>query len=123
MSDSSKKQNFLHGAVLLALATAVVKIFGALYKIPLKMIIGDIGFSYFSVSYQIYSVLLMVCTAGLPIAMSRLISRSYTLGDHGQVRQVYRSSYRIFLILGIGGTALMCLLCKPLANAMGYPDA
>ena len=123
MSDSSKKQNFLHGAALLALATAVVKIFGALYKIPLKMIIGDIGFSYFSVSYQIYSVLLMVCTAGLPIAMSRMISKAHTLGDHGQVRQVYKSSYRIFLILGVAGTALMCLLCKPLANAMGYPDA
>ena len=123
MSDSSKKQNFLHGAALLALATAVVKIIGALYKIPLKMIIGDIGFSYFSVSYQIYSVLLMVCTAGLPIAMSRMISRANTLANYGQVRQVYRVSYRIFLWLGVGGTALMCLLCKPLANAMGYPDA
>ena len=123
MSDSSKKQNFLHGAALLALATAVVKIIGALYKIPLKMIIGDIGFSYFSVSYQIYSVLLMICTAGLPIAMSRMISRSNTLGQYGQLRQVYRVSRSIFLWLGIGGTALMCLLCRPLANAMGYPDA
>ena len=123
MSDSTKKQTFLHGAALLALATAVVKVIGALYKIPLKMVIGDIGFSYFSVAYQIYSVLLMVCTAGLPIAMSRMISQSNTLGNYRQVRQVYTVSFRIFLILGVGGSLLMCLLCKPLANAMGYPDA
>ena len=123
MSDSAKKQNFLHGAALLAMATAVVKVIGALYKIPLKMIIGDIGFSYFSVSYQIYSVLLMISTAGLPIAMSRMISRSSTLGQYGQVRQVYKVSRSIFLWLGIAGSAMMCLLCKPLADAMGYPDA
>ena len=44
MSESAKKQSFLHGAALLAIATAVVKVIGALYKIPLKMIIGDLGF-------------------------------------------------------------------------------
>ena len=44
MSDSSKKQTFLHGAALLAFATAVVKVIGALYKIPLKMVIGDQGY-------------------------------------------------------------------------------
>ncbi|MBE6981231.1 MAG: polysaccharide biosynthesis protein [Ruminococcaceae bacterium] len=123
MSDSSKKQNFLHGAALLAMATAVVKVIGALYKIPLKMIIGDSGFSDFSVAYQIYSVLLMISTAGLPIAMSRMISQADAQGQYGQVRQVFRVSRRIFWWLGIAGSAMMCLLCKPLANVMGYPDA
>ena len=55
--------------------------------------------------------------------MSRMISQANTLGNYGQVRQVYKVSYRIFLTLGVVGTALMCLLCRPLANAMGYPDA
>ena len=43
---SSKKQTFLHGAALLTLATAVVKVIGALYKIPLNAIIGEKGFGY-----------------------------------------------------------------------------
>ena len=72
MSQTPKKQNFLHGAALLAMATAIVKVIGALYKIPLKMIIGDTGYGYFVTAYDIYSVLLMISTAGLPIAMSRL---------------------------------------------------
>ena len=45
---SNKKQSFLHGAALLAGATAIVKVLGALYKIPLGNIIDDAGFGYFN---------------------------------------------------------------------------
>ena len=61
---SSKKQTFLHGAALLTLATAVVKVIGALYKIPLNAIIGEKGFGYFNTADYIYSVLLLISTAG-----------------------------------------------------------
>ena len=74
MREVSKKQTFLHGAALLAMATAIVKLIGAFYKIPLKMIIGDQGYGYFITAYDIYAMLLMVSTAGLPVAMSRMIS-------------------------------------------------
>ena len=84
MSDSVKKQNFLHGAALLALATAVVKVIGALYKIPLKMVIGDQGYGYFMTAYNIYAVLLMISTAGLPVAMSRMISQASSLDITGR---------------------------------------
>ena len=46
MSDSSKKQTFLHGTALLALSTAIVKLIGAFYSIPLKAIIDDTAFGY-----------------------------------------------------------------------------
>lgn len=86
--SQSKKQSFLHGTALLAAATAIVKIIGALYKIPLKMIIGDEGFSYFNTAYEIYSLLLLISTAGLPVAMSRMISQASALGHSNQVRKV-----------------------------------
>ena len=53
MSDSGKKQNFLHGAALLAIATAVVKLIGAFYKIPLQNTIGAAGYGYFTTAYNI----------------------------------------------------------------------
>ena len=123
MSQAPKKQSFLHGAVLLALATAIVKVIGALYKLPLKMVIGDEGYSYFSTAYDIYTVLLLVSTAGLPVAMSRMISQATSLGNGKQIKRVYASARALFL--GIGGisTLLMMLLCKPLANALEQPDA
>ena len=89
MSDTSKKQNFLHGAMLLTIATAITKLIGALYKLPLKAVIGDEGYSYFATAYDIYTVLLLISTAGLPVAMSRMISQASSLEHYGQVRQVY----------------------------------
>ena len=79
MSDAQKKQNFLQGTALLAMATAIVKVIGALYKIPLHAIIGTQGFGYFNTAYEIYNVLLMISTAGLPVAMSRMISQASSL--------------------------------------------
>lgn len=123
MADSSKKQTFLHGAALLAMATAVVKVIGAFYKIPLKMVIGDQGYGYFITAYDIYSVLLMISTAGLPVAMSRMISQANALGNYNQVRRVYRTSQAIFLGLGVISTALMMGFAQQLAAFQQQPNA
>ncbi len=123
MSESPKKQNFLQGAALLALAVAIVKVIGAIYKIPLRHIIGDVGFSYFNTAYDIYTVLLTISTAGLPIAMSRMISQADSLGQYNRVRQIYKVSKAIFLGLGIVSTLIMAAFCGWLADIMGQPDA
>ena len=100
MSNAPKKQNFLQGATLLAAATLIVKVIGAVYKIPLQAVLGKIGYSYFSSAYDIYTLLLLISTAGLPVAMSRMISAASSLGDHAQTRKVYNTSRAIFLIIG-----------------------
>ena len=123
MAQPMKKQNFLHGAALLALATAAVKLIGALYKLPLKMAIGDQGYSYFTTAYDIYAVLLLVSTAGLPVAMSRMISAASALGNYNQVRRIYKTSRGIFLVLGVLGSGLMIFGCRWLANVLNQPDA
>lgn len=116
MSETSKKQTFLHGAALLALATAVVKLIGAIYKIPLKMVIGDKGYGYFITAYDVYNVLLLISTAGLPVAMSRLISQANALGQHNQVRRIYKTARAIFLSLGLASSLFLTLGSQWLAN-------
>ena len=123
MSESQKKQNFLQGTALLAMATAIVKVIGALYKIPLNAIIGEQGFGYFNTAYEIYNVLLMISTAGLPVAMSRMISQASSLGHYNQVRRIYATARGIFLSLGIVGTLLMTVFCRQLAQFQNQPDA
>ena len=123
MSEAQKKQNFLQGTALLAMATAIVKIIGALYKIPLNAIIGEQGFGYFNTAYEIYNVLLMISTAGLPVAMSRMISQASSLKHYNQVRRIYNTARGIFLALGITGTLLMTLFCRQLAQFQNQPDA
>ena len=123
MSQAPKKQNFLQGATLLAIATVIVKIIGAVYKIPLQGILGKIGYSYFSSAYDIYTLLLLISTAGLPVAMSRMISQASSLNDHAQTRRVYNTSRAIFLIIGAVSTALMMVFCQALANSQEQPEA
>ena len=123
MSDTSKKQNYLQGTAFLAMATAIVKVIGALYKIPLNAIIGSQGFGYFNTAYDIYNVLLMISTAGLPVAMSRMISQASSLGQYNQVRRIYRTARGIFLALGIAGSFLMTVFCRQLADFQNQPDA
>ena len=108
---------------MLAMATAIVKIIGAVYKIPLNAIIGEKGFGYFNTAYEIYNVLLMISTAGLPVAMSRMISQASSLCNYNQVRRVYATARGIFLALGIVGSLLMTVFCRQLARFQNQPDA
>ena len=123
MSQAPKKQTFLAGTALLAMATVIVKVIGAFYKIPLNAIIGKQGFSYFNTAYEIYAVLLMVSTAGLPVAMSRMISQATAMRHYNQVRRVYTTAQAIFLGMGIVGSLLMTVFCRQLADFLNQPDA
>ncbi len=118
-----KKQSFLQGAAWLAMATAVVKVMGAFYKIPLNAIIGTKGFAYFNTAYDIYTVLLMISTAGLPVAMSRMISAANSLGNTQQVRRIYKTAQVIFLSLGIPFAVLMTFFSRQLAAFQEQPNA
>ena len=120
---NADSQNFLQGTALLALATAIVKILGAVYKIPLNAIIGEQGFGYFNTAYEIYNILLMVSTAGLPVAMSRMISQANSLQHYNQVRRIYATARSLFLGLGVVGSLLMTFFCRPLARFQNQPDA
>ena len=123
MSRNENKQNFLHGAALLALAVAVVKIIGALYKFPLQAIIGDEGYSYFTTAYDIYSVLLAISTAGLPLALSRMTSVAHAQGHHRQVRRIFKASRFIYLTIGFISMMAMFLLCRNEYVNQQQPDA
>ena len=123
MSETGKKQNFLQGAALLAISAAIVKLIGAFYKLPLNMAIGAEGYSYFTTAYDIYSIMLLASTAGLPVAVSRMISQASTLKHHSRMRKIFRTSLGIFAIMGALTSALMIFGAKPLANVMNQPDA
>ena len=116
----TRKQSFVQGAALLAATVAIVKVIGAVYKIPLYNILGDEGTAYFSASYNIYSLLLTLSTAGLPVAMSRLVAAANARGRTLQIRRTFRVALAAFAVLGAVGTTVMVLYaCAPsIANAL-----
>lgn len=119
----AKKQKFLQGAAVLTMGAMLVKVIGALYKIPMNRIIGNEGFGHFNVAYSIFNVLLTVSTAGLPIALSRMISQAETMGNRKQVQNIYHTSLRIFLLIGAVCSGAMLIFAPQLANLMRDPDA
>ncbi len=123
MSETGKKQTFLHGAAWLLMSNAIVKIIGALYKLPLNTVIGPEGFAYFSTAYQIYTVLMTLSVAGLPVAVSRLVSQKYTLGQFNSLRKLQRTATVIYGVLGGLFTLFMGAGCVFLANLLNQPDA
>ncbi len=108
-----KGQSLLSGAFILVVATVLVKVIGALFKIPLSMLIGEVGRGYFSTAYEIYTPLYSISMAGLPVAVSRLVAKERSLGHFRDVRMIRRVSARLFLLMGILGTVLLMLIAYP----------
>lgn len=117
--SEKKGQNFLHGAAIYTIGIIIIKILGAVYKIPLGNILGDEGFGHFGLTYKIYNVFLTISTAGIPVAMSRLISESDTINRDQQVRRIFQVSLWAFIGLGAFGTIIMMAFPAGLAAMMG----
>ena len=113
-----KQNTFFGGAAILAVGILVVKLIGMFYKIPLVNIIGAQGNSDFSNAYNIYAVLLTVSTAGLPVAVSKLVSEANALDCRNQVRSIFRTSMVLFLTLGVLSFLLMYFRADWLAGLM-----
>ena len=100
MGNREKKSTFFGGAAILAAGIAIVKLIGALYKIPLGNVLDDEGYGHFNNAYVIYNLLLMISTAGLPVALSKSISEASTLGRRNQVHRIFNVALVTFFILG-----------------------
>lgn len=121
--STKKKQSFLGGAAILASAVAIVKAIGFFYKIPLNNILGGEGKTYFDSAYQIYNVLLSFSTAGLPLALSKLVSEAQARGRENEKRKLFRTAIWIFFGLGVAGFAFMFFCTETVAEMLHNESA
>ena len=119
----AKSQSLLNGAFVLVVATVLVKIIGALFKIPLSMLIGEVGRGYFNTAYEIYTPLYSISMAGLPVAVSRMVAKERSLGNFRDVRLVRKVAVRLFLLTGAVGTLIMFAISYPYVKYIaGYVE-
>ncbi len=119
----TRRNTFFGGAAILAAGILVVKLIGMFYKIPLANIIGEQGNADFSNAYNIYAVLLTISTAGLPVAVSKLVSEAGATGRYNQMRRVFRLSLALFLTLGALSFGVMFFRADWLAGLMNDTKA
>jgi len=119
-----KKQGFVEGALIIAIAHIIVKIIGAVYKIPLtRFILGPDGVGIYNSSYTIYNVLLVVSTAGLPVAISKMISESVAKDNYNEALKIFKVSKCILFVLGVLGFCVLFFGAKAFATFLKVPSA
>lgn len=124
MSDSRKKESgFLVQGSILAIASIISRIIGLVYRVPLTAIIGNNGNSYYSCAYEIYSMLLLISSYSLPMAVSKLVSARVAKGDFKNAFRVFKGAFLFAVCSGIlamlvvyfGAGAITRLMKTPLS--------
>lgn len=119
----NQKQSFMKGTIIITLGMLAVKFFGAIFKIPLMSILGGEGSGYFIGAYNLYNPIYALSTAGLPIAISKLVSENAALGRFRDVRMIRRISVPIFLLTGTVGFFLIIIGSFIYSNLSKSPDS
>lgn len=110
------RKNFLKGAMILSIAGAISKVLGAVYRIPLARLLGGEGMGLYQMAYPIYTTILALATAGVPVAISVLVSKKQTQGYSGDSRKIFRVSLLMLFVFGIILTLLIMQCAHLLAN-------
>ncbi len=108
-NGESTAKNVLIQGTILAAASIIAKVIGLIYRIPLYNILGDVGNSYYSTANEIYSIILMISSFSLPLAVSKLMSERIQKGEMRNANRVFLCSMR-FAVLSGGILALITYL-------------
>jgi len=100
------KKSFMQGAVVLAAAGIIIKVLGAFFRIPLANMIGTQGMAYYQAAYPVYVFFMMLATAGIPVAISRMVSERIASGHHYAAHKVFRTSLYLLLSIGLASFSL-----------------
>jgi len=119
---TEKQRSLVGGISVLGIAGLICKVVGVLYRIPLANMIGGQGLGLYQQVMPAYNLLLAITSAGIPVAISRMVSHFVTLGEYGNARSVFSTALKLLFVLGIITTALLLALSGFIANQVGTPE-
>ena len=99
-NTSSTARNVLVQGTILAAVSIIAKVIGLIYRIPLTNILGDEGNTYYSTANEIYSIILMISSFSLPLAVSRLMSERLQKGETRNASRVFFCAMRFAVVTG-----------------------
>ncbi len=110
-----KKNSFMQGAFIATLGIVLSKILGIVYVIPFYAIIGEQGGALYGYGYSIYSIFLGISQAGIPLAISKIVSEYNVLGYYEAKRRTFKLGKKVLAMLGVISFVIMFIFAKPLA--------
>ena len=106
-NKKNQNTNFIVQGSILAIASIISRVVGMLYRIPLKGIIGKVGNDYYGTAFEIYSIILIISSYSLPLAVSKLVAARMETGEAKNTQKVLRGA--LFFAF-ISGTIFMCIV-------------
>ena len=118
VSDLMKKNSFIEGAMIATIAVIITKILGMLYVIPFYKIIGSQGGALYSYAYNIYTIFLGISSAGIPTAISKIISEYNTLGFEEAKYRTYKIGTKLIGYISIVAFLVMFIFADLMAKSI-----
>ncbi len=122
MSEASSK-SIVRGVSVLSITGIICKVVGVLYSIPLARVLGDTGLGLFQTVFPTYNLLLTLSSAGLPVAVSRMVSHFLAKGDPDNARRTFRTALILLVSIGVFFSFLMFISNGLLVQLVGVPEA
>lgn len=123
MEKAKNSGGFLKSVFILSLGGFVAKLLGAFYRIPLTNMIGSYGMGIYQLVFPLFSLLLTISTAGIPVAVSKLVAEKTAEGKLGHANKVFAVALALLAAFGLAGGALLYFSADFIANVQGNADA
>lgn len=117
------KTSLVKGTAVLVAAGLFVKFLGAFFRIPLANMIGAAGMASYAPAYSLYNFLLVFSTAGIPVAVSKMVSERQADGRCREAAQVFHLSRMLMFMTGITGFGIVFLYAEEIAGLFHVPGA
>ena len=116
--NNKENSSFAGGVAVLTISAIIVKIIGVCYKIPLVRLLGTQGMGYFNAAYDVYALLCIISTTGLPVAISVMMNQY-----RGQHTRIFRLSLYVLSLVGILGALFVLFFAERISSWIGAPGA
>lgn len=125
MKEKKKKNTFAKNVLMLMFSQVLIKLLGLIYRLAITNVkgFGDVGNGYYSAGYQVYAVLLIISSQGIPGAVSKLVSNKVAKGKYNEAHRVFKVSMVVFGIIGFIASLLLLLSANFVSSKiLNVPD-
>lgn len=118
-TKESRRKNFLIQGGILAIAGIIVRLIGMIYRVPLTRIIGDRGNSLYDSAYSVYSIILIISSYSLPVAVSKMVAAKNSRKEYINADRIFRCSLIYAVVVGLAASVFCYVAAPVLVKAEG----
>lgn len=122
VDDKMKHSAFLTGAIVLAVAGVICRALGVIFRVPLTNIVGNFGMGLYQMVFPLYALLLIISSAGFPVAVSKMVAKEKVSGNMGECKKILRNALVLLGGIGLIVSILFVVFSHSIAKLQGNAD-